>query len=366
MNSGINRCYRTLELEPGASLDQVKQAWRELVKVWHPDRFPNDAKLQRKAQERLKEINGAYGILEKYLTSNTPPPRSRPTSSQSSETNEQRNESKRPSTTSWGMVAILAVIVVLVIFKSSRMGGSNQERAVQTDNPRPMQSEPQDASHSNQRLTQDQEEPVRFFGSSDKWNSKSISEIEKGANEGNRVAQAEMAQIYDMGDYRIKQDSAKAAFWYRKAAEQGSLLAQNNLGILYFKGEGVPKDQSQASLWLTQAAEQGDPYAQRNLALHYLCIGHPDSRYGDAAKWFLRSAEGRNFYSQFDIARLYEAGLGILKTPTESLKWYYISAARGYEPARQAANNLEARLSQSQVADAMAKAKAFNNSSKRQ
>ena len=63
MTSEINRCYRALELEPGASLEQVKQAWREMVKVWHPDRFPNDAKMQRKAQERLKDINGAYEIL---------------------------------------------------------------------------------------------------------------------------------------------------------------------------------------------------------------------------------------------------------------------------------------------------------------
>lgn len=69
MTSEINRCYRALELEPGATLGQVKQAWRELAKVWHPDRFPNDDRMQRKAQERLKEINGAYAILEQFLTS---------------------------------------------------------------------------------------------------------------------------------------------------------------------------------------------------------------------------------------------------------------------------------------------------------
>lgn len=73
MTSEINRCYRALELEPGASLEQVKQAWRELVKVWHPDRFPNDAKMQHKAQERLKAINGAYEILTEFLASGTSP-----------------------------------------------------------------------------------------------------------------------------------------------------------------------------------------------------------------------------------------------------------------------------------------------------
>lgn len=30
--------------------------------------------------------------------------------------------------------------------------------------------------------------------------------------------------------------------WYRLAAEQGYARAQTNLGIVYRKGEGVPKD----------------------------------------------------------------------------------------------------------------------------
>ena len=32
----------------------------------------------------------------------------------------------------------------------------------------------------------------------------------------------------------------QAASWYRKAAEQGHAEAQNNLGIMYAKGWGVP------------------------------------------------------------------------------------------------------------------------------
>src|SRR5579863_9623159 len=54
------RYYQVLGVEPGASLEEVKEAHRDLVKVWHPDRFVDDPRLQRKAQERLKEINEAY------------------------------------------------------------------------------------------------------------------------------------------------------------------------------------------------------------------------------------------------------------------------------------------------------------------
>jgi hypothetical protein len=60
---GLRECYRILEVEPGASLDDVKRSYRELVKVWHPDRFDHDPKLREKAVEKLKQINLAYERL---------------------------------------------------------------------------------------------------------------------------------------------------------------------------------------------------------------------------------------------------------------------------------------------------------------
>src|SRR5438874_1403962 len=54
------RYYRVLGLEPGVSLEELKQTHKDLVKVWHPDRFADDPRLQQKAQEKLKEINEAY------------------------------------------------------------------------------------------------------------------------------------------------------------------------------------------------------------------------------------------------------------------------------------------------------------------
>jgi len=53
-------CYLMLEVKPGASLEEVKSAYRELVKVWHPDRFSHDPKLRDKAADKLKKINLAY------------------------------------------------------------------------------------------------------------------------------------------------------------------------------------------------------------------------------------------------------------------------------------------------------------------
>lgn len=55
--------YRVLGLEPHAPMPDVKAAYRDLAKVWHPDRFTHDPRLQQKAQEKLKEINEAYKEL---------------------------------------------------------------------------------------------------------------------------------------------------------------------------------------------------------------------------------------------------------------------------------------------------------------
>ncbi len=61
--------YRTVGVQPGTSLQQVKRAYRDLVKVWHPDRFSHDPRLQRRANEQLKTINEAYKVLYKELSS---------------------------------------------------------------------------------------------------------------------------------------------------------------------------------------------------------------------------------------------------------------------------------------------------------
>jgi TonB family protein len=54
---------RVLEIEPGASLEEIRQAYRDQTKVWHPDRFSNDIRLQKKAEDKLKQINLAYQRL---------------------------------------------------------------------------------------------------------------------------------------------------------------------------------------------------------------------------------------------------------------------------------------------------------------
>jgi len=62
----VSRCCRVLNVQHGATFEEVKTAYRDLVQVWHPDRFAGNERLQASAQDKLKEINLAW----EYLSAN--------------------------------------------------------------------------------------------------------------------------------------------------------------------------------------------------------------------------------------------------------------------------------------------------------
>ena len=68
---------------------------------------------------------------------------------------------------------------------------------------------------------------------------------------------------YYAGDY------ATALREWKPLGEQGNASAQNNLGQMYRKGDGVPQDDKTAVKWYTLAAEQGHASAQYNLGFMY-------------------------------------------------------------------------------------------------
>ena len=51
--------YSILRVSEDASPDEIKQAYRRLVKLWHPDLHPDDMS----AEKRMAEINEAYTVL---------------------------------------------------------------------------------------------------------------------------------------------------------------------------------------------------------------------------------------------------------------------------------------------------------------
>ena len=64
-------------------------------------------------------------------------------------------------------------------------------------------------------------------------------------------------------------DYANAIGLYRVLADQGDARAQDNLGVLYENGLGVPRNYAEAEKWYRRAASQGNANAQNNLGVMY-------------------------------------------------------------------------------------------------
>lgn len=60
----MNNPYRVLGIEPTAGDDEVKRAYRELARKYHPDKY-RDSDLADLATEKMKEINAAYEEIQK-------------------------------------------------------------------------------------------------------------------------------------------------------------------------------------------------------------------------------------------------------------------------------------------------------------
>jgi curved DNA-binding protein CbpA len=69
----IKRYFEILELHPDASMDELNQAYKDLVNIWHPDRFSHNPRLKDKAEKKLKEVNQAYETVRSFLSSKSGP-----------------------------------------------------------------------------------------------------------------------------------------------------------------------------------------------------------------------------------------------------------------------------------------------------
>ena len=64
----IITCYKILELDREASMGEAREAYIDMARVWHPDRFTDSPRLRKKAEEKFKEINIAYAEITSLLS----------------------------------------------------------------------------------------------------------------------------------------------------------------------------------------------------------------------------------------------------------------------------------------------------------
>ena len=176
-------------------------------------------------------------------------------------------------------------------------------------------------------------------------------------------------ECYKRGwDYYEKKRYIDAFSWYKKAAEQGYVLAQAQLGYMYEVGEGIEKDYNQAEYWYKKAAEQGYAYAQCNLGEMYefgrnltnnYCV-RIETKHGErylpndnnivrvdykqAEYWFRKAAEQEYALAQVQLGNMYEYGKGVKKDYRQAAYWYRKAAEQGNADAKKRLKELENKL----------------------
>lgn len=183
------------------------------------------------------------------------------------------------------------------------------------------------------------------------------------------VAQFCLGFMYKHGK-GVTPDLEKAIEWYTKSAEQGYVLAQNDLGVMYecigarallsSKEFGIEiltivlKWFQIALKWFHDAANQGNAVAQFNAAL--MCrLGVVLSSFTDATRvlelpclivdWNEKAAEQNYSPAQYELAEIYRDGLyGVVKDSEKALELFTKAATpnlgegspykKGYAPAQ--------------------------------
>ncbi len=106
------------------------------------------------------------------------------------------------------------------------------------------------------------------------------------------------------------------------------------LGVMYYKGEGVPADKAEAVKWLQRSADKGNVRAAYNLGMMYdKGDGVPQSL-KEAANWYRKAAEKGHVQSQFNLGLMYTNGEGVPKDRQEAVKWLRKAARKGHPNAR--------------------------------
>jgi hypothetical protein len=137
------------------------------------------------------------------------------------------------------------------------------------------------------------------------------------------------------------------------------MTAENNLGLMFATGNGVPQDGAKAARWLRKPAEQGVGIAQNNLGLLYAMGNGVPHDGAEAARWFVRAAGQGVTLAQENLGVLYANGTGVPRDLVQAHAWLSISLAGGQATAAERLAAVEPRLSPAELVRARELARAW-------
>ena len=156
------------------------------------------------------------------------------------------------------------------------------------------------------------------------------------SEQGHARAQYSLGLMYYKG-LGVPQDYKTAIKWYTRAAEQGFAKSQFKLGVMYRKGLGVPRDYKTAQKWYTLAAEQGLVSAAYDLGIMLegsMYDGEVIAQdFKEAIRLYEFCIDRGHVPALVNLARMYSLGKGVPKDHKTSFKLYRLAAESGFSDA---------------------------------
>ncbi len=149
-----------------------------------------------------------------------------------------------------------------------------------------------------------------------------LNEVQNCADNGDIVALNEMGRRYGNGK-DVPLDSEKSLHFYEKAAAAGYSQAKANLAYMYFNGEGTTKNFEIAFRLNTEAAEAGVAQAQYALGYSFTTGVGAGVNAVLAEKYFLAAADQGFLPAQQALVTFYSNGKLVPRNEEQAIMWLH-------------------------------------------
>jgi TPR repeat protein len=174
---------------------------------------------------------------------------------------------------------------------------------------------------------------------------KALRSCTHAAEQGELFALENLGDMYYFGQ-GVNQDYKKAVINFTLAGEQGSLKAQSRLGFMYHYGIGIDANVKEAEKWFSVAAEQHG----------YNSIGHvfkfKYKDYEQSLKWYKLGAEKGDARAQYSLGDTYYRGSGVVQDYVYAHMWWNVASSHDNGWSSRFRDKIESVMTKEQIAEA--------------
>ena len=145
-------------------------------------------------------------------------------------------------------------------------------------------------------------------------------------------------------------------------AQWGKTTSQYELGLMYYKGQGVDQNYGEALKWFRLAARKGFDKAQYYLGLMYFEGRGVSPNFEVALYLFSKAANQGHAGAQFSLGEMYISGKGANKNFVAAYAWTSLAFDNGYDQAKQNLKLLSKEMTPFELEKAVTEAEKLRDS----